>query len=69
VEEGWPRVVVTHLLSASDVVVLLLPLTSGTRRLVGPSALRLMRSGAFLVNVGRGSVVDASLASPQPGRA
>ena len=46
------------LLAGSDVVVALLPLTSGTRRIVGRSALRLMRPGAFLVNVGRGSVVD-----------
>jgi len=46
------------LLAGSDVVVLLLPLTAGTRRLVDRSALRLMRPGAFLVNVGRGSVVD-----------
>ena len=46
------------LLAASDVVIALLPLTSGTRRMVGRSALQLMRPGAFLVNVGRGSVVD-----------
>jgi phosphonate dehydrogenase len=46
------------LLAGSDVVVLLAPLTSGTRRLAGRSALALMRPGAFLVNVGRGSVVD-----------
>jgi phosphonate dehydrogenase len=52
------RLSLPDLLADSDVVVLLLPLTSGTRRLVGRSALQLMRSGAFLVNVGRGSVVD-----------
>jgi phosphonate dehydrogenase len=46
------------LLAGSDVVVLLLPLTSRTRRLIGRSALHRMRQGAFLVNVGRGSVVD-----------
>jgi phosphonate dehydrogenase len=49
---------VPDLLAGSDVVITLLPLTSGTRRMVGRSALRLMRPGAFLVNVGRGSVVD-----------
>lgn len=46
------------LLAASDVVVALLPLTGATRHLISAAALRLMRPGAFLVNVGRGSVVD-----------
>jgi phosphonate dehydrogenase len=52
------RLSVPELLAASDVAVLLVPLTAGTRGMVGRSALRLMRPGAFLVNVGRGSVVD-----------
>jgi phosphonate dehydrogenase len=52
------RLSLPDLLAGSDVVIALLPLTSGTRRMVGRSALRLMRPGAFLVNVGRGSVVD-----------
>ncbi len=42
----------------SDVVVLALPLTAGTRHLLGAQALATMRPGAFLVNIGRGSVVD-----------
>ena len=42
----------------SDVVVLALPLTADTRHLLGAEALATMRPGAFLVNVGRGSVVD-----------
>ena len=46
------------LLASCDVVVLLLPLTAATHRVIGHSALRRMRPGAFLVNVGRGSVVD-----------
>jgi len=52
------RLSLPDLLAGSDVVALLLPLTSGTRRMVGRSELQLMPSGAFLVNVGRGSVVD-----------
>ena len=52
------RLSLPDLLASSDVVVALLPLTSGTRRMVGRSAMQLMRPGAFLVNVGRGSVVD-----------
>jgi phosphonate dehydrogenase len=42
----------------SDVLVAALPLTTRTRHLVGASLLRRMRNGAFLVNLGRGSVVD-----------
>jgi phosphonate dehydrogenase len=42
----------------SDVMVAALPLTTRTRHLVGAALLRRMRNGAFLVNVGRGSVVD-----------
>ncbi len=47
-----------------------LPLTSGTVRLIGSAALARMRAGAFLVNVGRGSVVDeqAVLAALHAGR-
>ena len=42
----------------SDVLVISLPLTDGTRHLVGSALIRRMRRGAFVVNVGRGSVVD-----------
>ena len=46
------------LLASCDVVVLLLPLTAATHHVIGRPALHRMRPGAFLVNVGRGSVVD-----------
>lgn len=46
------------LLAASDVVIPLLPLTPGTRGLIGAGALRRMRPGGYVVNVSRGSVVD-----------
>lgn len=52
------RLDLNGLLAASDVVLALLPLTAGTRHLLGAEALAAMRPGAFLVNVGRGSVVD-----------
>ena len=52
------RLSLRDLLAGSDVVLLLLPLTSVTHRLIGPPELEAMRSGAFLVNLGRGSVVD-----------
>jgi len=47
-----------ELLSASDVVVLGVPLTAETTGLIGASQLRQMRPGALLVNVSRGPVVD-----------
>lgn len=42
------------LLHASDVVIPLVPLTADTTHLVDAQALRMMKSGAFLVNCGRG---------------
>lgn len=52
------RLGLRELCATSDAVVVLLPLTADTRGLFGPAALAAMRPGAFLVNVGRGSVVD-----------
>ena len=42
----------------ADTVVLAVPLTEETRRLIGAAELRAMRSEAFLINVARGEVVD-----------
>lgn len=47
-----------QLLSISDVVVLLLPLTHSSLHLINAGSLRRVKPGAYLVNVGRGSVVD-----------
>jgi phosphonate dehydrogenase len=47
-----------QLAAASDVVVAALPLTSQTRHLISSALIRRMRRGAFVVNVGRGSVID-----------
>lgn len=52
------RLTLAELLAASDVVVPLVPLTASTRHLLDERALAGLRPGAFLVNVGRGSVVD-----------
>lgn len=43
---------------SSDVLIVALPLDIGTRHLVNAELIGLMRPGAFVVNVGRGSVVD-----------
>ena len=46
------------LLPTADVVVVSTPLTPATTRLVDAGFLRAMRTGALLVNVARGAVVD-----------
>ncbi|MER6218351.1 NAD(P)-dependent oxidoreductase [Streptomyces sp. NPDC001674] len=46
------------LLPAADVVCLSVPLTAGTRNLIGRRELALMRPQAYLVNVSRGGTVD-----------
>ena len=47
-----------ELLGTSDFIVCAAPLARGTRHLIDAEALRRMRPGCRLVNVGRGSVVD-----------
>lgn len=45
-------------LGEGDFVVLVLPLTEQTRGLIGPAALTALRPTAWLLNIGRGAVVD-----------
>jgi glyoxylate reductase len=47
-----------ELLATSDYVVLTVPLTAETRRLIGRAELAAMKPTAVLVNVARGAVVD-----------
>lgn len=58
------------LLPAADAVVVLAPLTDGTRGLIGARELAAMRDGALLINAARGPVVDteALLAEVTTGR-
>ncbi|REK89408.1 dihydrofolate reductase [Streptomyces inhibens] len=58
------------LLPDADVVVLAIPLTDGTRGLVGSDFLARMKDGALLVNIARGGIVDtkALLAELESGR-
>ena len=46
------------LLAASDVVVVTVPLDSGTEGMIGAAELSAMKPSAFLINVARGPVVD-----------
>ncbi len=45
-------------LAQADYLSIHVPLTDSTRRLIGAEALSRMKSGAFLVNLARGGVVD-----------
>jgi D-3-phosphoglycerate dehydrogenase / 2-oxoglutarate reductase len=47
-----------ELFQQSDFLVLCSPLTPETRHMAGESTLALMRPGSFLINVGRGPLVD-----------
>jgi phosphonate dehydrogenase len=52
------RLPLEELLAAADIVVLAAPLTPATFHLLGRDRVRLLKPGGYLVNVGRGSVVD-----------
>lgn len=47
-----------QLLSQSDIVVMIVPLTDSTRHMMGEEALGKMKESAILINVARGGVVD-----------
>jgi len=58
VSEVLPPERLPELLAASDVVVLAAALTTETRELIGRTALAHVKRGAFLVNIGRGGLID-----------
>jgi len=58
VDEVRPSRFLGDLLPVAHAVVLTLPLTEETRGMIDAQAISRMRSGAILVNVGRGGVVD-----------
>jgi len=58
VERVYPPEGLPEVLRASDAVVIALPLTRETHGLIGEAALRAMKPTAFLINVGRGPVVQ-----------
>ena len=47
-----------ELLAESDFVVICVPLTGETRRLIGEKELRAMKPTAYLINIARGGIVD-----------
>ncbi len=73
-ELGARRVPLEELLKRSDFVSLHVPLTEGTRHMIGVRELALMKPAAVLVNTSRGPVVDeaalaAALRRGRPGAA
>jgi len=71
---GWSRTsktlenIATHsgpdglkaVLSQSDIIIILMPLTAQTRGLIDAAALASLRPGACLINFARGAIVDES---------
>ena len=56
---GFLQTSLDNVLSQCDVVVCLAPLTSRTEGMIGRRELELIRSGAVLVNVSRGAIIDS----------
>ena len=54
----WRRVPLHELLAGSDFISLHVPLTDGTRHLIGAAELHSMRPSAILLNTSRGPVID-----------
>ena len=54
----YPRLGLDELLSASDIVTIHSPLNGATRGLLGSRELGLMKPRAYLINVGRGGIID-----------
>lgn len=57
-DEGIPVSQLHDLLRESDYVVIAAPLTPETQGMIGAAELRAMGSGAYLINIARGQLVD-----------
>jgi phosphoglycerate dehydrogenase-like enzyme len=58
IDRLYPLSQLHELLHQSDYVVLAVPLTAETEKLIGEAELRSMRPHAYLVNVARGRIID-----------
>jgi phosphoglycerate dehydrogenase-like enzyme len=61
VDVVYPPSLLRKMLAQCDYVVLAVPLTPETDKLIGEAELRAMKSHAYLVNVARGRVVDEKM--------
>lgn len=58
VEQVLPPERVSEVIRRADVLVLIVPQTAGTKRLLGEEQLWSMKPGAILINIARGGIVD-----------
>lgn len=58
VDQTFPPEQLHELLRLSDYVVISVPLTRETEKLIGETELRIMRPNTYLVNIARGQVID-----------
>ena len=58
VDQLYPLDNLHELLAQSDYVVLSVPLTERTQKMIGEAELRVMRKNAYLINIARGPVID-----------
>ena len=56
--KDWPSLSLDELMAQADIVSIHCPLNERTRGLIGARELALMKPEAYLVNLGRGAVVD-----------
>ncbi|MGM9748238.1 MAG: D-2-hydroxyacid dehydrogenase [Candidatus Cryptobacteroides sp.] len=56
--KDYPSLALEELLGTSDVVTIHAPLNERTKGLIGEKQLRMMKPTAYLVNMGRGGIVD-----------
>lgn len=56
-----PRQELSRLLAESDYVVITLPYTRETHSLFGETELRAMKPSAYLINIGRGGIIDEDI--------
>jgi phosphoglycerate dehydrogenase-like enzyme len=58
VERVYPARALRRALAGADIVVLVVPLNDRTRGLIGAPELAAMRPSAWLINIGRGALID-----------
>jgi len=61
VDQFYARERLQDMLRQSDYVVIAVPLTAETEKLIGEAELRSMRPNAYLVNIARGRVIDEDM--------
>ena len=54
----WPRIAHDQFFSSSDAISLHCPLTETTRHMINSTSLALMKETAFLINTGRGDLIE-----------